>query len=95
VALTLPDTMFAGVALRGRAKIRAWSPRNPVDGQAVTTFHVVEDDGCGEVELVGHWRLRDGRPDGLVISTTDPFPSVHVLDRRWFEGALRRAECAG
>ncbi len=94
MVLTLPDTLFAGAAVRGSVKIRARQPLEPPDGRGVTTFHLVEDGGCREVGLVGEWSLHDAHADGLVLSRREPFPSVEIVDWSWFESRLTPARCA-
>lgn len=94
MALSLPSTLFAGAAVRGSVKIRAHRARESRDPEPVTTFHVVTDGECHDVELVGEWSLHDTHVDGLVLSRREPFPSVEVLDWSWFEEQLTPARCA-
>lgn len=94
MALSLPDTIFTGAAVRGSVKIRARRPRAPGDAGPVTRFHVVRADGCHEVGLIGEWSLHDAHADGLVLSRQAPFPAVEVVDWSWFEEQLTPARCA-
>ena len=45
------------------------------------------------MEIFGEWTLYDAHRDGLVLATSDPFPSVQVIDWAWFEGSLTRVRC--
>jgi hypothetical protein len=94
MVLTLPDTLFAGAAARGSVKVRARRALEPDDEVAVTTFHVVTDDGCREVELEGEWTLRDAHADALVLTRYEPFSAVQVIEWAWFKSVLNPAPCA-
>ena len=91
--LTLPDTLFQGAAALGPVKIRTRRALQPDDGIDVTSFHVVAGEECLEVEIFGDWKLYDAHRDGLVLATSEPFPSVMVIDWAWFEGILTQARC--
>lgn len=53
MVLTLPDTLFQGAAARGDARIRARMWDRDKRGSEVTSFQVVDAEGCREVEFVG------------------------------------------
>lgn len=92
-ALTLPDTMFAGAAARDSTQIWARRALRPDDGLRVTSFRVVTGGEGREVELRGRWSLHDAHPEGLLLETPDPYPSVKVVDWSWFEEQLTPVAC--
>jgi len=91
--LTLPDTLFQGAAALGQVKVRLRKAFQPEDGVDVSSFHVVGQDECQEVEILGDWTLHDAHRDGLVIATSDPFPRVEVIEWDWFNSVLTRVSC--
>lgn len=92
-ALMLPDTLFAGAAARGPAKIWGRRAFEPDGGTNATHFRVVRDGTCRAVGLMGEWTLHDASSDGLLVATGDPFPSISVLDWGWFEERLTAVRC--
>jgi hypothetical protein len=92
-ALTLPDTLFAGAAARGSTKIWARRPYRPDHEEQVTLVRVHREGTCRAVGLLGTWTLQDGHSGGLLVSTSEPFPSVSVLDWTWFETKLAQVGC--
>ena len=85
--MTLPDTLFVGAAVHGSSKIRAKRPNYVLaNGVDITSFHVVTDGECQEVEFFGAWDLLDAHPDGLVVARRLPYPAVQVIDWAWFDG---------
>lgn len=93
MAFVLPDTLFAGAAVRGGARIRARNPLEPGEDGMATTFRVVEGRDCREVKLEGEWRIHDAGDEGLLLARRDPYPIVVLLGWRWFEERLRRVDC--
>lgn len=90
---TLPDTLFAGAAARGSTKIWGRRPNRPDAREQVTLVRVHRNDNCRAVGLLGRWTLHDGHSDGLLVSSSEPFPSVSVLDWTWFESKLAQVRC--
>jgi hypothetical protein len=93
MALTLPDTLFAGAAARGSVRIMARSPLRPRDGAPYTTFRAVQGERCMAVEGSGSWTLHDAHALGLIVTRSDPFPVVRLVDWTWFERTLTDVAC--
>lgn len=91
--LTLPDTLFAGAAARGSTKMWARRANLPDDIEQVTLVRVHRNGACRAVGLLGEWTLHDAHSDGLIVATSEPFPSVSVLDWTWFEAKLAQVRC--
>ena len=89
----LPDTLFQGAAGLGKTKVLARRAFNQEGKRPSTLFHVVNEEGCWEAEILGRWRLYDAHPDGLVLETPDPYPRVQVVNWEWFAGVLSKARC--
>jgi len=92
MALILPDTVFNGAAATAGVMLtaRSWGR----GGTQVTAIRAVADRACREVELLGTWWLLHAHLDGIVLSSSNPFPSAKIIDWEWLQGSMTPVRCA-
>lgn len=92
LALTLPDTLFAGAAAIGAgAAFRAFSSQN--GDEATTSIRTIGSSGCELLEIVGDWRLYDAERGLLVLARQEPFPSAILVDSEWIRSNSVQRAC--
>jgi hypothetical protein len=93
MAVTLPDTLFAGAAAQRGLAIHAFRWKDA--GSVVTTIRTIQEQRCGAIELVGGWNVHDLEHGLIVLAQSEPFPAVHIVDWAWIESRLVKVVCAG
>jgi hypothetical protein len=94
MAMTIPDTVFNGAAAAGRRLLWAWGWGWQRGREPVVELNERQGSTCRALELRGDWRVRSAHEQGLLLSTNDPHPVVHLVRWDWLDENLRRVPCA-